>query len=116
MTSPREAPDVIPPRTNPAIDLRRDHDILPRNIKGFQRLPENLFALTLCVIVRRIKEVDATVDRRPDQFIGPSLVNGTNGLEEPSPVSEGHGAEAEFRDKETCIAERCVFHGGSLLI
>jgi hypothetical protein len=79
------SPDVIPPRTNPAIDLRRDHDILPRDIKGFQRLPENLFALTLCVIVRRIKEVDATVDRRSDQFIGPSLVNGTMALKSPLP-------------------------------
>jgi hypothetical protein len=25
----------------------------------------------------------------------------------------GHGSEAEFRDKETSIAECCVFHGGS---
>src|SRR6267378_8707156 len=54
-------PDVIPPRADAAIDLRRDHEILPRNVQVFQRLPENLFALTLRVVVRRIKEVDAAV-------------------------------------------------------
>jgi len=27
------------------------------------------------------------------------------------PVPECHGSEAEFRNQETCIAERCVFHG-----
>ena len=41
---------------------------------------------SLSVIVRRIKEVDATIDRRLDQFIGPSLVNGADGLEEPSAI------------------------------
>ena len=65
------SPDVIPSRADAAIVLRRDHDILPRDVKVFQCLPENFFALTRCVIVRRIKEVDATVDRRLDQFIGP---------------------------------------------
>src|SRR6478672_9926191 len=58
--------DVIPPWTDAAIDLRRDHDILPCNVKVFQCLPENLFALALRVIVSRIKEVDAAVNRRLD--------------------------------------------------
>jgi hypothetical protein len=75
------------------------------------QLPENLFALSLCVIVRRIEEVDATVNRRQDEFIGLGLANGADGPEEPSPVPECHGSEAEFRNQETCIAERCVFHG-----
>src|SRR6202043_2292313 len=69
------SPNVIPARADAAIDLRRDHDILPRDVKVFQRLPENLFALTLRVIVRRIKEVDTAVNRRLDQFIGPDLAN-----------------------------------------
>ena len=30
------SPDVIPPRADAAIDLRRDHDILPRDLKVFQ--------------------------------------------------------------------------------
>ena len=30
------SPDVIPPRADAAIDLRRDHDILPRDVKVFQ--------------------------------------------------------------------------------
>src|SRR5258705_5285337 len=105
------SPDVIPPRADAAIDLRRDHNILPCDVKVFQRLAENLFALTLRVIVRRIKEVDAAVNRRLDQFIGPGLANGADGLEEPSSVPEGHGSEAELRNQETCIAERCVLHG-----
>src|SRR6202166_4686656 len=105
------SPDVIPPRADAAIDLRRDHHILPRDVKVFQRLPENPFALTLRVIVRRIKEVDAAVIRRFDQFIGPGLAYGADGLEDSSAVPERHGSEAEFRDQETCIAERCVFHG-----
>jgi hypothetical protein len=62
-------------------------------------LPEDLFALTLRVIVRRIKEVDAAVNRGLDQFIGPCLTNGLMPLKSP-----------EFRKKETHIAERCVFH------
>src|ERR1700681_4664659 len=105
------SPDVIPPRADAAIDLRRDHNILPRDIKVFQRLPEDLFALTFRVIVRRIKEVDAAVNRRLDQFIGPGLAYGADGLEDSSAIPERHGSEAEFRDQETCIAERCVFHG-----
>src|SRR4029077_11394997 len=104
------SPDVIPPRADATIDLRRDHDILPRDVQVFQGLPENLFALTLRVTVRRIKEVDATVNRRLDQFIGPGLANGADGFEEPSAVPECHGSEAEFRNQDTRIAERCVFH------
>src|SRR5216684_4426493 len=30
------SPDVIPPRADATIDLRRDHDILPRDVKVFQ--------------------------------------------------------------------------------
>jgi hypothetical protein len=30
------SPDVIPPRADAAIDLRRDHDILPGDVKVFQ--------------------------------------------------------------------------------
>jgi hypothetical protein len=90
------SPDVIPPPADAAIDLRRDHNILPRDVKVFQRLPENLFALTLRVIVRRIKEVDTAVNRRLNQFIGPDLANAADRLEESSPVPECHGSEAEF--------------------
>src|SRR3979411_3061652 len=60
--------DVISAWADAAIDLRRDHNILPRDVKVFQRLPENLFALTLRVIVRRIKEVDTSVNRCLNQF------------------------------------------------
>ena len=49
---------------------------------------------SLSVIVRRIKKVDAAIDRRVDQFIGPSLVNG-DGLEEPSAIPERHGSEKQ---------------------
>jgi hypothetical protein len=30
------SPDVIPPRPDATIDLRRDHDILPRDVQAFQ--------------------------------------------------------------------------------
>jgi hypothetical protein len=73
-------------------------------------LSEKFFALTLRVIVRCIKEVDAAVNRRLDQFIGPGLANGADGLEDSSAVPECHGSEAEFRNQEASIAERCVFH------
>src|SRR6202035_3084934 len=94
----------------------RDHDVLPRDVKVFQRLPENLFALTLRVIVRRINEVDAAVDGRLDQFIGPGLANAADALEDPSAVPERHGSEAESRNQETSIAERCVFHDVLFLV
>src|SRR6202030_3910779 len=42
--------DVISPWADAAIDLRRDHHILPRDVEVLQRLPENLFAFTLRVI------------------------------------------------------------------
>src|SRR5271169_6630455 len=67
-------------------------------------------SFTFRVIVRRIKEVDTAVNRRLDQFIGPGLVNRADGLEEPSAVPECHGSEAKFRNQETRITERCVFH------
>jgi hypothetical protein len=44
-------------------------------------LSEYLFARTFRVIVRRIKEVDATVNRRLDQFIGPGLINRADALD-----------------------------------
>src|SRR6202030_238994 len=81
-----------------------------RDVQVFQWLPENLFALTLRVIVRRIKKVDTAVNRRLEQFIRPGLATGADGLVEPSAVPECHRSEAEFRNEETCIAERCVFH------
>src|SRR3981081_1078957 len=74
------------------------------------------FALPPGVSVRRIKEVDAAVNRRLDHFIGPGLAHGADGLEVSSAVPECHGSEAEFRDQETCIAEHCVFHGVSFLV
>jgi hypothetical protein len=77
---------------------------------------EKLFALTLRIVVRRIKEVDAAVGRRLDQFIGPALSDGADALEDPSAVPERHGSEAEFRNQETRIAERCVFHDVSFLL
>src|SRR6202030_2058560 len=97
------SPDVIPPRADATIDLRRDHDILPRDVQVFQGLPENLFAFALRVNVRRIKEVDAGVNRGLDQFIGPGLANGADGFEEPSAVPECHSSEAEFRNQKACI-------------
>jgi hypothetical protein len=57
------SPDIIPSRTDAAIDLRRDRNIMPRDVKVFQGLAENLFALTLRVVVGRIKEVDSAVNR-----------------------------------------------------
>ena len=104
------SPDIVAPRADAPIDLRRDHDILPRDVQVFQRLPEDLFAFALRVNVRRIKEVDAAVNGRLDKLIGPSLVDGADGFEEPSAVPECHGSEAEFRNQETRIAERRVFH------
>jgi len=70
-------------RADAAIDLRCDQDILAGDIKVLQGLPWNVFALTLRIIVRGIKEVDAGVNRRPDPFICPSLVKGADSLEKP---------------------------------
>jgi len=88
----------------------------PRDVKVSQRLPENPFALTLRVIVRRIEEVDPAINRRLDKFVGPGLANGADALEEASSVPECHGSEAEFRNQETRIAERCVFHDALQLL
>src|SRR6202047_3122300 len=53
----------------------------------------------------------AAGNRCLDQFIGPGLANGADGLEEPSAVPACHGSEAEFQTREPRIAERRVFHG-----
>jgi hypothetical protein len=66
--------DVIPPMAEAAIDLRRDHDILARDVKVLQGLSEKFFALALPVIVSHIKEVDTAINRSLDQFISLSLV------------------------------------------
>src|SRR6478752_1396579 len=89
------SPDVIPSRANASIDLCCDDYIFPRDVKVFQGLPENLFALTLCVNIRRVKEVDAAVDRRLDQLVSPGLADGADTLDEPSAVTECHGSETE---------------------
>ena len=48
-------------------------------------MPEDLFALTLRVDVRRIEEVDAGVDGRLDQFVGFGLSPAPMALKMPSP-------------------------------
>jgi hypothetical protein len=42
--------------------------------------------------------------------IGLGLADGADGLEEPFAAPDCHGSEAEFRDQETCMTKRCVFH------
>jgi hypothetical protein len=56
-----------------------------------------------------IKEVDAAVKRRLDQFIGPILANGADGLEESFPIPECHGSETEFRNRTpaSCGSPQC---------
>src|ERR1700723_2733946 len=56
------SPDVIPPWADAAIDLRRVHHILPRDVKVLQCLPENLFAFPLRVKVSRVKEINPAVN------------------------------------------------------
>src|ERR1700732_2889059 len=108
-------PDVIALWADTAVDLGRDHDMLPRNLEVLQRLSEDLFALTLCINVCGIKEVDPALNRCLNQLIGSRLANGSDGFEHSSAVPEGHGSEAQFRDQETRIAEGCGFHGVFLL-
>src|SRR5260370_8226991 len=103
-------PDVIAPRADAAVDFGRDHDMLPRDLEVLQRLSEDLFALTLRINIRGIKEVDPALNRCRNQLIGSRLANGSDGFEHSSAVPEGHGSEAQFRDHETRIAEGCVFH------
>src|ERR1700693_1237373 len=109
-------PDVIAPRADAAVDLGRDHDMVPRDLEVLQRLPEDLFALTLRINIRGIKEVDPALNRCLNQLIGSRLANGSDGFEHSSAVPEGHGSEAQFRDQETRIAEGCIFHGVFLLL
>src|SRR6202044_3713826 len=93
-------PDVIAARADAAVDLGRDHDLVPRDIEVLQRLSEDLFALALRVNIRGIKEVDPTLDRCLDQLIGTHLANGSDGFEHAFAVPEGHGSEAQFRDQK----------------
>jgi hypothetical protein len=48
--------------------------------------------------------------------IGLGPADGADGFEETFAVPECHGSEAEFRDQETCITKRCVFHDVSCLL
>src|SRR5271156_6184894 len=109
-------PDVIAPRADAAVDLGRNHDMLPRDLEVLQRLSEDLFALALRIDIRGIEEVDPALNRCLDQLIGSRLTNGSDGFEHSSAVPEGHGSEAQFRDQETRIAEGCIFHGVFLLL
>jgi hypothetical protein len=62
--------------------------------------------LRFCASTRRAR-------RLPNWRASTGLAYGADGLEDSSAVPERHGSEAEFRDQETCIAERCVFHSVS---
>ena len=57
----------------------------------------------MSVIVRRIKEVDAAVNRGFDQFIGPGLVSGADGLEESSAIPESE----TYREARPAPAGSC---------
>jgi hypothetical protein len=104
-------PDVIAARADTAVDLGRDHHMLPRDLQVLQRLSEDLLALTLRIDIRGIEEIDPALDRCLDQLIGIRLANGADDFEHSSAVPEGHRSEAQFRDQEARIAEGCVFHG-----
>ena len=101
--------DVIAARADAAVDLGRDHDMLPRDLEVLQRLPEDLFALALRINIRGIEEVDPALNRCLDQLIGRRLADGSDGFEHSSAVPEGHGSEAQFRDQRPVLPRVAYF-------
>ena len=90
-----------------------DH-VLARNFQVLQRLPGDLLRTPFRVNVGGVDKVDPGIQRAAHQLLGLVLLKLTNFAPHAAFTAEGHGAEAEFRNKQSGIAQFLITHNAFL--
>ena len=107
---PREAPDIVPARAGAAKNLGSDHDVFACDAHVADGLRQSLFGFSVGINIRGIDEVHTFIEGVFEYFVGKILLNTRDGLPHALAGGEGHGAQANLRDKKAGSAERVVFH------
>src|SRR5260370_30838631 len=97
---PPESAPIVALRTDTGVHLGLDNNVLAGAAQVLQRLPESLLAFPVRVDVRRIEEVDASIDGALDQLVGFLLIDATDDFIDALGATERHGAEAEAGNRE----------------
>ncbi|MNL36966.1 hypothetical protein D3C87_1590850 [compost metagenome] len=110
--------DVIA-RTAARIDARRagfaedfgsDDHIFTRDLKIFQRLAGDLLRAPFRINVGGVDKVNSGIQRATNQLFRIALLKLTNFPPHAAFTAKGHGAEAQFRNKQTGIAQFLITH------
>src|SRR5215471_8396897 len=64
--------------TDTGVDLGCEDHVLAGNVEILERLPEGLLTFTLRVDIRRIEQIDPSIDCTLDELVGSFLVDGTD--------------------------------------
>jgi hypothetical protein len=88
----------------------RHHHIFTRHFKIFQCLAGDLLGAAFGIDVGGIDKIDACVQRAADQLVRLRLIQLPNFAPHAALTAERHGAEAQFRNKQTGIAEFLITH------
>ncbi len=95
----------VRPLAATAVDLRREHGLLPPATALREPPADDLLGLGAAVDVGGVEEVDARLERRVHELVARRLV----GL-----GAEVHRAQAQRADAEAGAAEEAVIHAGNL--
>ena len=96
--------DGVGTRPRSAPRLGRDDHVLACNSEILDCAAQNSLRLAFGIDIGGTEEVDAGVDRKAQKIRCRSLIELSDDRPEFSPSAEGHGAEANLRDKKACAA------------
>ena len=110
----RAAARIPPCRSRFAKYFSGDYHVLARNFQVFQRLAEDRLRTPFRVNVRGVDKVDPGIQRAAHQLFCFALLELTNLAPHAAFTAEGHGAEAEFRNEQSGIAQFLITHNAFL--
>jgi len=92
-----------------AAHLGGEHDFVALG-EVLEGAAEDFLADATCVHVGRVKEVDAEIQRPPDNRAAVLLIQRPRVVGPTFSGPEAHGAEADARDVHAGVAQLCVLH------
>ncbi len=108
--------DIVAPWPDARIHFGRDHHVFTGDLYILERLAEGLLAFALRIDIGGVEEVDAGIERIPDQVVGTGLVDGADRSKAAFTTVERHGSQAKRRDEQAGVAERFVLHAGAFAV
>ena len=106
----RTAAGVHPGRARFAKHFGGNHHVFARNFQVLQRLAGDLLRAPFRIHIRGIDEINSGIQCTAHQLLGFTLLQLTNLAPHAAFSAEGHGAKAQFRHKQTGIAQFLITH------